>query len=86
MGSDLARYGWQRKRSRTPSKMRGFENRMDLNEAARQAETYARGEWGTVAITDKYEDADYYVIKGVSPSGEWTVMFDKRSGKRVIPP
>ena len=60
--------------------------RMDLNEAAKQAETFAKDEWNNAAVTDKYEDADYYVIKGVSPSGEWTVMFDKRSGKRVIPP
>ncbi len=68
------------------TKMGGPEIRMDLNEAARRAETFAKGEWDKVAVTDKYEDADYYVIKGVSPSGEWTVMFDKRSGKRVIPP
>jgi len=60
--------------------------RMDLNDAAKQAETFAKGEWDKAAVTDKFEDADYYVIKGVSPSGEWTVMFDKRSGKRVIPP
>lgn len=59
---------------------------MDLNEAARRAEAFAKDEWDKAAVTDKYEDADYYVIKGVSPSGEWTVMFDKRSGKRVIPP
>ena len=82
----MARYGRQRRGRRPPGNVRGFETRMDLNEAARQAEAYARGEWGTEAITDKYEDADYYVIKGVSPSGEWTVMFDKRSGKRVVPP
>ena len=59
---------------------------MDLNEAAKQAETFAKDEWDKATVTDKYEDAEYYVIKGVSPSGEWTVMFDKRSGKRVIPP
>ena len=59
---------------------------VDLNEATRRAETFARSAWRQVAVTDKYEDADYYVIKGVSPRGEWTVMFDKRSGKRVVPP
>jgi len=67
------------------SKTGPSEIRMDLNEAARRAETFA-SESDKAAVTDKYEDADYYVIKGVSPSGEWTVMFDKRSGKRVFPP
>ncbi len=67
-------------------KIGGSEISMDLNEAARNAETFAKSEWDKAAVTDKYEDADYYVIKGVSPSGEWTVMFDKRSGKRVVPP
>lgn len=59
---------------------------MDLDEAARRAETFAKSESDKAAVTDKYEDANYYIIKGVSPNGEWTVMFDKRSGKRVIPP
>ncbi len=67
-------------------KIGGPEISMDLNEAARHAESFAKSQWDKAAVTDKYEDADYYVIKGVSPSGEWTVMFDKRSGKRVIPP
>ena len=82
----MARREWQRNRKRIVSKRGGSEIITNLNEAARHAETFAKSEWNTVAITDKYEDADYYVIKGVSPSGEWTVMFDKRSGKRVIPP
>lgn len=82
----MTRYEWQRKRKRTVGKIGGSEISMDLNEAARHAETFAKSEWDKAAVTDKYEDADYYVIKGVSPSGEWTVMFDKRSGKRVIPP
>lgn len=68
------------------SKMGQSEIRMDLNEAARRAKTFVESESDKAAVTDKYEDADFYVIKGVSPSGEWTVMFDKRSGKRVIPP
>ena len=58
----------------------------NLNEATRQAETFARERWHQAAITDKYEDADFYVIRGVSPRGEWTVMFDKRTGRRVVPP
>lgn len=58
----------------------------DLNEATRRAEAFAKNTWHQVAVTDKYDDADYYVIRGVSPRGEWTVMFDKRTGKRVIPP
>jgi hypothetical protein len=62
------------------------ERSLDLNEATKRAEAFARGAWHQVAVTDKYEDADFYVIRGVSPKGEWTVMFDKRSGKRVIPP
>ena len=68
------------------SKTIASEISMDLNEAARRAETFARSESDKAAVTDKYEDAEYYVIKGVSPTGEWTVMFDKRCGKRVIPP
>ena len=82
----MARHEWQRKRKRMMSRMGASEITMDLNEAARRAETFARSESDRATVTDKYEDADYYVIKGVSPSGEWTVMFDKRSGKRVIPP
>jgi hypothetical protein len=66
--------------------MKESEMSMDLNEATRRAEAFAKDEWRTAAVTDKYEDSDYYVIKGVSPRGEWTVMFDKRSGKRVVPP
>ena len=58
----------------------------DLDEATRRAEAFARDTWHQAAITEKYEDADFYVIRGVSPRGEWTVMFDKRTGKRVIPP
>jgi hypothetical protein len=69
-----------------PSRNRSPEIRMDLNEAARQAEAFAKEEWDKAAVTDKYEDADHFVIKGVSPSGEWTVMFDRRTGKRVVPP
>ena len=68
------------------SEMGGSEVGMDMIEAARRAETFAKQTWGGAQVTDKYEDADYYVIKGVSPSGEWTVMFDKRNGRRVIPP
>jgi hypothetical protein len=62
------------------------EKSLDLDEATRRAELFARTAWHQAAVTEKYEDADYYVIKGVSPRGGWTVMFDKRSGKRVIPP
>ena len=58
----------------------------DLNEATRRGMEFAKHTWDRAEVTDKYKDADYYVIKGVSPSGEWTVMFDKRSGRRVIPP
>jgi len=58
----------------------------NLNEATRRAETFARASWHQAAVTEKYEDADFYVIRGVSPRGEWTVMFDKRTGKRVVPP
>jgi len=58
----------------------------NLNEATRRAETFARATWHQAAVTEKYEDADFYVIRGVSPRGEWTVMFDKRTGKRVVPP
>lgn len=76
---------WQRKR-RVARRTEGSQISMDMNEAARRAETFAKGEWDNAVVTDKYEDADYYVIKGVSPSGEWTVMFDKRTGSRVVPP
>jgi hypothetical protein len=69
-----------------PSKMGGSEVGMDMNEAARRAEAFAKQTWDRAQVTDKYEDADYFVIKGVSPTGEWTVMFDKRSGRRAIPP
>ena len=68
------------------SKMAGSQISMGLDEAARRAETYAKDQWNGAVVTDKYEDADHYVIKGVSPSGEWTVMLDKRSGQRIIPP
>ena len=62
------------------------EKIMNLNEATKRAETFARATWHQAAITDKYEDADFYVVRGVSPRGEWTVMYDKRTGKRVVPP
>ena len=62
------------------------EKILNLNEATRRAESFARDKWHQAAVTDNYEDADFYVIRGVSPRGEWTVMFDKRSGKRVVPP
>jgi hypothetical protein len=81
----LSRREWQRKR-RVVRRTEDSEIRMDMNEAARRAEAFAKDEWNSAAVTDKYEDAEYYVIKGVSPSGEWTVMFDKRTGKRVVPP
>ncbi|MGA2627500.1 MAG: hypothetical protein ABSF63_10670 [Candidatus Bathyarchaeia archaeon] len=83
----MARREWQRKRRRmVPERRMEPEKILDLNEATRRAETFARTEWRQAAVTDKYEDADYFVIKGVSPRGGWTVMFDKRSGKRVVPP
>ncbi len=82
----MARHEWQRKRKRIVSQMGPSEIKMDLNEAARRAEAFAKSESDQAAVTDKYEDADYYVIKGVSPSGEWTVMFDKRNGRRAFPP
>ena len=83
----MARREWQGKRRRMiPGRRMESERSLDLNEATRRAETFARTTWHQAAVTDKYEDADFYVIKGVSPRGEWTVMFDKRSGKRVIPP
>ena len=69
-----------------PGRRMESEKSLDLNEATRQAESFARTTLHQAAVTDKYEDADFYVIKGVSPKGGWTVMFDKRSGKRVIPP
>ena len=83
----MARREWQRKQNRmVPRRRIEPEKILNLNEATRRAETFARTTWHQAAVTDKYEDADFYVIKGVSPRGEWTVMFDKRSGKRVIPP
>ena len=45
------------------------EKSLDLNEATRQAESFARTTWHQAVVTDKYEDADFYVIKGVSPKG-----------------
>ena len=62
------------------------EKILNLNEATRRAEAFARDKWHQAAVTDNYEDAEFYVIRGVSPRGEWTVMYDKRSGKRVVPP
>jgi len=83
----LARREWERKRRRViPGRRMESEKSLDLNEATRRAELFARTAWHQAAVTEKYEDADYYVIKGVSPRGGWTVMFDKRSGKRVVPP
>ena len=83
----MARREWSRKRNRmVPRRRLDTENISDLNEATKRAETFARAAWHQVAVTDKYEDADFYVVRGVSPRGEWTVMFDKRTGKRVIPP
>jgi hypothetical protein len=68
------------------SRGKGSEIQMSMTEAARRAEEFARDQWDRAEVTDKYEDADYFVIRGVSTSGQWTIMFDKRSGKRVIPP
>jgi hypothetical protein len=83
----LARREWQRKGSGSfPRRRTESERIVNLNEAVRRAESFARDKWHQVAITDKYEDADFYVIRGVSPRGEWTVMYDKRSGERVVPP
>jgi len=59
---------------------------VNLSDATRRAEAFARAAWHQAAVTDKYEDTDFYIIRGVSPRGEWTVMFDKRTGKRVVPP
>ncbi len=69
-----------------PGRRMESEKISDLSEATRRAEVFARTAWHQAAVTDKYEDAEFYVVKGVSPRGEWTVMFDKKSGKRVIPP
>ena len=69
-----------------PARRMEPEKILDLDEAARRAETFARTAWHQAAVTEKFEDADFYVIRGVSPRGGWTVMFDKRSGKRVMPP
>jgi len=83
----LARREWPRKRHRVfPRRRMEPEKILNLNEATRRAESFARATWHQAAVTDKYEDADFYVIRGVSPRGEWTVMYDKRSGKRMIPP
>lgn len=83
----MARREWQRKRGRMiPGRRMEPEKSLDLNEATRRAELFARTEWHQAAVTEKYEDAEFYVIRGVSPRGEWTVMFDKRSGRRVMPP
>jgi len=68
------------------SRGKSSEVQMNITEAARRAKEFAKDQWGRAEVTDKYEDADYFVIRGVSPSGQWTIMFDKRSGKRVIPP
>ena len=83
----MARRGWSRKQNRMGPRRRMDPDRIsNLNEATRRAETFARERWHQAAVTDKYEDADFYVIRGVSPRGEWTVMFDKRTGRRVVPP
>ena len=83
----MARREWPRRRRRmVPRRRMEPEKILNLSEAARRAETFARTTWHQAAVTDKYEDADFYVIRGVSPRGEWTVMYDKRSGKRVVPP
>lgn len=83
----MARDEWKRKRNRmVPRRSTQTEKIFNLNEATRRAEMFARTTWHQAAITDKFEDADFYVVRGVSPRGEWTVMFDKRTGKRVIPP
>jgi hypothetical protein len=68
------------------SRGKGSEVQMNITEAARRAKEFAKDQWDRAEVTDKYEDADYFVIRGVSSSGQWTIMFDKRSGKRVIPP
>ena len=81
---------WPRKRGRMnrrgPRRRMEPEKILNLNEATRRAEAFARDKWHQAAVTDNYEDAEFYVIRGVSPRGEWTVMYDKRSGKRVVPP
>ena len=83
----MAKREWSRKRNRPfPRRQMETEKISNLHEATRRAETFARATWRQVAITDKYEDPDFYVVRGVSPRGEWTVMFDKRTGKRVVPP
>jgi uncharacterized iron-regulated membrane protein len=83
----LSNREWSRRRGRrVPRSRMEPEKKLDLNEATRRAETFARNAWHQAAVTDKYEDADFFVIRGVSPRGEWTVMFDKRTGKRVVPP
>jgi len=83
----MARREWSPRRNRNdPRQSMRPDKISNLNEATKSAETFARTTWHQAAVTDKYEDADFYVIRGVSPRGEWTVMFDKRTGKRVIPP
>ena len=85
----MSRHEWPRRRGRGrpyPNRRTELDRIQNLNEATRRAETYARDKWHQAAVTDNYEDSDFYVIRGVSPRGEWTVMFDKRSGKRVVPP
>lgn len=86
----MAQREWPRKRGRmnrrfSPRRTEP-EKILNLNEATRRAEAFARDKWHQAAVTDNYEDAEFYVIRGVSPRGEWTVMYDKRSGKRVVPP
>jgi len=83
----LARRDWPRKRKRMiPRRRMEAEKIMNLKDATKRAETFARATWRQAAVTDNYEDADFYVVRGVSPRGEWTVMFDKRTGKRLVPP
>jgi hypothetical protein len=83
---DLTRPEWRKRRNRMTSRGKGSEVQMNITEAARRAKEFAKDQWDRAEVTDKYEDADYFVIRGVFPSGQWTIMFDKRSGKRVIPP
>ena len=82
----MARREWARRPNRNPRRRTEPEKISNLNEAINRAETFARALWHQAAVTDNYEDADFYVVRGVSPRGEWTVMFDKRTGKRVVPP
>lgn len=82
----MAKRAWTRRRRFAPRRRIEPEKILNLNEATRRAEMFARTTWHQAAVTDKYEDADFYIVRGVSPRGEWTVMFDKRTGKRVVPP